>query len=55
MQKIQFPVNFQFKVSTIANDFTATDADGKTLAYVRQKMFKLKEDIQIYSDDSREK
>jgi uncharacterized protein YxjI len=55
MQKIQFPVNFQFKVSTIANDFTATDADGKTLAYVRQKMFKLKEDIQIYSNDTREK
>ena len=55
MQKIQFPVNFQFKISTIANDFTATDADGKTLAYVRQKMFKLKEDIQIYSDETREK
>ncbi|MCY1634406.1 hypothetical protein [Marinifilum sp. D737] len=55
MQKIQFPVNFEFKVSTIANDFTATDADGKTLAYVRQKMFKLKEDIQIYSDESRTK
>lgn len=55
MQKIQFPVNFEFKVSTIANDFTATDADGKTLAYVRQKMFKLKEDIQIYSDETRTK
>jgi len=55
MQKIQFPVNFEFKFSTIANDFTATDADGKTLAYVRQKMFKLKEDIQIYSDESRTK
>ncbi|MDQ2179685.1 hypothetical protein [Marinifilum sp. D714] len=55
MQKIQFPVNFEFKVSTIANDFTATDADGKILAYVRQKMFKLKEDIQIYSDETRTK
>lgn len=48
-------MNFEFKVSTIANDFTATDADGKTLAYVRQKMFKLKEDIQIYSDETRTK
>jgi len=54
MQNLQFPVNFKFNISTLANDFTATDADGKTLAYVRQKMFKLKEDIQIYSDDSRE-
>lgn len=53
MQEINFPVNFQFKISTFANDFTATDARGKTLAYVRQKMFKLKEEIQIF--DSQEK
>ncbi|MFC4632528.1 hypothetical protein ACFO3O_01315 [Dokdonia ponticola] len=55
MQNIQFPVQFEFKISTLANDFKATDASGKTIAYVRQKMFKLKEDIQIYSDDSRTK
>ena len=55
MQNIQFPVNFEFKISTLANDFKATDASGKTIAYVRQKMFKLKEDIQIFSDESRTK
>ncbi len=55
MQKTQYPVNFKFNISTLANDFTATDANGKILAYVRQKMFKLKEDITIYSDESREK
>ncbi len=55
MQNIQFPVNFKFKISSLANDFTATDASGKTLAYVRQKMFKFKEDIQIYNDESKSK
>ncbi len=53
MKNIQFPVNFRFKISTFANDFTATDAKGNVLAYVRQKMFKLKEEIIIYNDDSK--
>lgn len=55
MKNIQFPVNFTFKISTFANDFTATDATGTTIAYVRQKMFKLKEAITIYSDQSKSK
>lgn len=55
MQNLQFPIRFKFKISTLANDFTATDANGKVIAYVRQKMFKLKEDILIYSDESRSK
>lgn len=53
MQNLQFPIRFQFKISTLANDFTATDASGKVVAYVRQKMFKFKEDIAIYQDESR--
>jgi len=50
MQNLNFPINFQFKVTTFSNDFTATDASGAMVAYVRQKMFKLKEDIVIYAD-----
>ncbi len=53
MKNIQFPVNFRFKISTLANDFTATDAKGNVLAYVRQKMFKLKEEIIIYNNESK--
>jgi hypothetical protein len=55
MQKITFPINFRFKISTLSNDFVATDASEKTIAYVRQKMFKFKEDILIYSDESKSK
>ncbi len=53
MQNLRFPIKFRFKISTLANDFVAKDADDRTIAYVRQKMFKLKEDIVIYNDESK--
>ncbi|TLX74039.1 hypothetical protein E9993_13125 [Labilibacter sediminis] len=53
MNNIQFPVNFTFNISTLSNDFTATDANGSTIGYVKQKMFKLKEDINIYNNESK--
>ncbi|MEL6652965.1 MAG: hypothetical protein AAFQ87_19355 [Bacteroidota bacterium] len=37
----------------MSNDFVAHDASGQMVAYVRQKMFKFKEDIRIYSDESK--
>ena len=40
MQTFQFPIYFKFKISSISNDFTATDATGNTVAYVKQKLFK---------------
>jgi len=51
MQNISFPVNFQFKISTFFNDFTATDGNGRIVVYVKQKLFKLKESILIYSNE----
>lgn len=54
MQELRFPINFQFKISSLANDFIATDASGKTVAYVKQKLFKLKEVITIYGDEQKE-
>ena len=48
-----FPIQLTFKISTLSNDFTAKDKHGVTLAYVKQKMFKLKEDIQVYADENK--
>lgn len=53
MNKIQYPIRFSFKITTLSNDFIAKDASGRTIAYVRQKMFKLKEAITVYNDDSK--
>ena len=55
MKDIQFPIDFKFKISSIANDFVAKDATEKTVAYVRQKMFKLKEDISVYDNENKAK
>lgn len=53
MKELKFPIDFKFNVSTLANDFTATDASGRTIAYVKQKMFKLKEAITVFNDESK--
>jgi len=53
MKELKFPISFTFNVTTISNDFAAKDASGKTVAYVKQKMFKLKEDISIYDNESK--
>lgn len=53
MNDINFPVKFTFNITTLANDFKAVDASGKTVAYVKQKMFKLKEDISIYDNENK--
>ena len=52
--EFEYPLIFEFKIGTLSNDFIAKDASGKTLVYVRQKMFKLKEAIQVYSNERKE-
>jgi hypothetical protein len=53
MQNFKFPLTFHFKIASIANDFVAYDADGEEVAYVRQKMLKFKEDIEVFKNESR--
>lgn len=53
MQKNQFPLNFSFKISTLSNDFVAKDASGNTIAYVRQKMLKLIDEIVVFNNESK--
>jgi uncharacterized protein YxjI len=53
MKNLQYPIKFSFKITTLSNDFTAQNASGHTIAYVKQKMFKLKEAITVYSDENK--
>lgn len=53
MKNIHYPLQIQFKIGTLANDFSIIDASGRGIAYVRQKMFKFIDDISVYSDESR--
>jgi hypothetical protein len=53
MKNLHFPLDFTFKISTLANDFVVKDADGLTVAFVRQKLFKFIEEVNVYSDETR--
>lgn len=53
MNSLIFPLNLTFKISTFSNDFEAKDANGNAVAYVRQKILKLIEEVHVYSNDSR--
>lgn len=53
MQNLQYPLFLKFKITTLASDFTITDRNENSLAYVRQKMFKLKEDVVVFNNESK--
>lgn len=53
MQDYKFPLDFTFHIGTLSNDFSAVDANGKMVAYVKQKLFKFKENVGVYENDSK--
>ena len=55
LNNLNYPLDFKFKITTLASDFNITDEHGKSVAYVRQKMFKLKEDVIVFNDESKTK
>jgi uncharacterized protein YxjI len=52
LEQHYYPLQFKFRISTLHNDFTATDAIGNTRAFVKQKLFKFKEHVKVFTDDS---
>lgn len=55
LNNLNFPLDFKFKLTTLASDFNITDKNGNAVAYVRQKMFKLKEDVIVFNNESKTK
>ena len=53
LKNLNYPLDFKFKISTLSSDFNITDANGNYVCYVRQKLFKLKEKVVVFSDESR--
>lgn len=52
LQNLNYPLDFKFKISTFSSDFNITDRSGNHVAYVRQKLFKLKEDVLIFNNET---
>ncbi len=53
LNNLAFPLKFNFKLIALANQIYVRDANGQTVLYVHQKMLKLKEEILIYSDETK--
>jgi uncharacterized protein YxjI len=49
---MNFPLQLHFKFFALAPTIYVTDASGAQVFYVRQKLFKLREAINIFSDES---
>ncbi|MEM7347829.1 MAG: hypothetical protein AAF485_26645 [Chloroflexota bacterium] len=49
---MQFPLTMTFKILALAPQIFVRDANGNDLLYVKQKLFKLREAIHIFSDQS---
>ncbi|MBW4525527.1 MAG: hypothetical protein KME18_10075 [Phormidium tanganyikae FI6-MK23] len=50
---MQYPLDFTFKFWSLTPQMTIADAQGNPLFYVRQKIFKLKEVINVFADVER--
>jgi hypothetical protein len=53
MSIYKYPLELRFKLIALAPRIIVTDSTGQQVAFVHQKAFKLKEDIRIYSDESK--
>lgn len=49
---MNYPLQLSFKLLAIASQIYLTDSSGRLLCYVKQKLFKLKESITVFADES---
>ena len=47
---MEYPLNFSFKILAFAPQLAVTDAGGNLIYYVKQKVFKLKEEVTVFAD-----
>ncbi|MEX1114295.1 MAG: hypothetical protein WEB53_03535 [Akkermansiaceae bacterium] len=52
LQGIQYPLTLSFKILALASQATVTDATGRTVLYTKQKLFKFREHVEIWTDKS---
>ena len=48
---MNYPIHFSFKLLAIASQIYIRDANDNLMGYVKQKLFKLKEDINVFADE----
>ncbi len=49
---MNYPISLTFKLLALASQIYVRDANGNLLGYVKQKLLKLKEDINVFADEN---
>ncbi len=49
---MKYPIDLSFKILALASQIYIREADGRLIGYVRQKLLKLKEDVNVYADEN---
>lgn len=52
---MEFPLELRFKLLALASQIFVRDRNGALLMYVKQKMFKLKEDVRVFADTEQQR
>ena len=47
---MQYPLELRFKLMTLGQRITATDGNGQLVMFIKQRMLKLKEHVDVYAD-----
>lgn len=53
MAGLHWPLKLSFKILALASQATVTDANGRVVCFTRQKMFKFREHVEIFTDKSK--
>ncbi|WP_395740802.1 hypothetical protein [Prosthecobacter sp.] len=49
---MNYPLTFTFKFFALAPQIYVTDAHGSTVCYVKQKLFRFREKVEVFTDDT---
>ena len=50
---MDYPLDLRFRLISLGPQINVLDATGRSVAYVKQKAFRLKEDVEVHTDDTR--
>lgn len=50
---LNYPLTLSFKIMAFASQATVTDSAGRTVLFTKQKMFKFREHVEIFTDNSK--
>lgn len=51
---MNYPLSFRFKLLAFSPQIYVEDAAGRTVCYVKQKLFRFREKVEVFADDSRQ-